>query len=583
MTALVVLLAPKFSGAFRLPDSGEKVWCYDSAGVPIFCAGTGQDGAYTINPPSYTDNGDGTVTDNNTGLMWQQQMDDTLTTWSGALAYCSSLTLAGYTDWKLPSKTKLVSIADYGVPSPGPSIHPIFMQQKTHYSGFYTSTPVAGAPPGTAWVVYFASGGFQPDNDGIGYARCVRGDKYPAQNFIDNGGGTVSDMRTGLTWQQGEPGSMLWDAALAYCNGLYLGGHGDWRLPNIKELESLTDNTRWAPAIDTAYFPDMYVDQNELYYYYSSTSDALYGSAWVIDFNSGSMFGGGKQGYPLKVRCVRGNVPDALRVKKSGTGSGTVTSVPAGINCGSDCKQEYRMGKVVTLTATPDFGSVFSGWIGEDPDCADGAVVIDGLKECIANFSSTLRLLSPADKEVVSAGSPYDITWEVLDEAVRFKLFYSIDNKLTWVPITETASGTSYPWTVPALTKNKKAHLKIIGFTADNVRAGTGISDAYFVIEAVTILRPNDEFWPLHSGRPYIITWRTTPTPKAPVESYSLYLTTDNGLTWKLIGSGIGNPGIHSWTPVVKNQSKCRVRIILKDATGATVGIDASDGFFSIR
>jgi hypothetical protein len=172
----------------------------------------------------------------------------------------------------------------------------------------------------------------------------------------------------------------------------------------------------------------------------------------------------------------------------------------------------------------------------------------------------------------------------VLDEAVRFKLFYSIDNKLTWVPITETASVTSYPWTVPALTKNKEAYLKIIGFTADNVRAGTGISDAHFVIETVTILRPNGEGWRLHSGRPFSITWRTTPTPKAPVESYSLYLTTDNGLTWKLIGSGIGNPGIHSWTPKVSyHKPQCRVRVVLKDASAETVGIDTSDGFFFIE
>ncbi|MCK7470011.1 MAG: DUF1566 domain-containing protein [Desulfomicrobium escambiense] len=62
--------------AFKLPDTGQTK-CYQvvSPYAEIPRAGTGQDGAYSINPMSYTDNGNGTVTDNNTGLMWQQQDD----------------------------------------------------------------------------------------------------------------------------------------------------------------------------------------------------------------------------------------------------------------------------------------------------------------------------------------------------------------------------------------------------------------------------------------------------------------------------------------------------------------------------
>jgi len=55
-----------------------------------------------------------------------------------------------------------------------------------------------------------------------------------------------------------------------------------------------------------------------------------------------------------------------LTVGKAGLGSGTVTSSPAGINCGPTCSASYNSGTVVTLTATPAFGSLFTGWSGCD-------------------------------------------------------------------------------------------------------------------------------------------------------------------------------------------------------------------------
>ena len=81
--------------------------------------------------------------------------------------------------------------------------------------------------------------------------------------------------------------------------------------------------------------------------------------------------------------CVVGPL---LTVTRSGTGTGTVTSNPAGISCGGDCSQSYAAGTVVTLSAAAAAGSSFAGWSG-DPDCADGIVTLDDDTACNAAFT----------------------------------------------------------------------------------------------------------------------------------------------------------------------------------------------------
>jgi hypothetical protein len=76
-----------------------------------------------------------------------------------------------------------------------------------------------------------------------------------------------------------------------------------------------------------------------------------------------------------------------LTVSKAGTGSGTVTSSPAGINCGAACAANYTSNQIVTLTATPAIGSSFAGWSG-NADCADGSVTLNASKSCTATFNA---------------------------------------------------------------------------------------------------------------------------------------------------------------------------------------------------
>lgn len=80
------------------------------------------------------------------------------------------------------------------------------------------------------------------------------------------------------------------------------------------------------------------------------------------------------------------NLSVILTVTRADTGSGTVTSSPAGISCGSDCTEPYPHGTGVTLTATPASGSTFTGW-GGDADCSDGVVTLDASKTCTATFT----------------------------------------------------------------------------------------------------------------------------------------------------------------------------------------------------
>lgn len=88
-----------------------------------------------------------------------------------------------------------------------------------------------------------------------------------------------------------------------------------------------------------------------------------------------------------------GSDPKAiLTLTLAGDGSGTVSSNPSGINCGSDCAQAYDLDTLVTLTATPaDAHSTFDGWSG-DADCADGQVTLTTHLSCTATFSAVRQL-----------------------------------------------------------------------------------------------------------------------------------------------------------------------------------------------
>ena len=182
--------------------------CWDAAGAGIPCAGTGQDGELQKGlAHAYVDNGDGTITDTTTGLMWEKLANfgrgsihslDTVYRWTDAFAVkVAELNdqdgFAGYTDWRVPNVNELQSIVDYGavafsgVPAafnmgcPSPCNMPTCpLCAPTTCSctarGFYWSSSTARNFPDRAWAVFFGDGNVVADPKSTPHLlRAVRG------------------------------------------------------------------------------------------------------------------------------------------------------------------------------------------------------------------------------------------------------------------------------------------------------------------------------------------------------------------------------------------------------------------------
>ncbi len=268
----------------RIPDTHQGS-CFDDHNI-ISCPKPwqpwyGQDAQYEGAIPDYRNNGDGTVTDLVTGLMWQQGHNAKRLGWYDASTACSALKLGGHSDWRLPAIKELFSLIDFrGAAGRRPYLDDAFeihepdagiLQndrfRSTHSTDMMGQTWSATIYSGDHWgrpgvkgafFVNFLDGRIKQaplsGKQGLFY-RCVRGDEWGINDFVDNHNGTVSDRASNLIWQQSDDGiTRDWQGALAYCEGLILAGQDDWRLPNVKELQSIVDYRRNDPASDEAFF-----------------------------------------------------------------------------------------------------------------------------------------------------------------------------------------------------------------------------------------------------------------------------------------------------------------------------------------
>ncbi|MBF0452902.1 MAG: DUF1566 domain-containing protein, partial [Candidatus Magnetomorum sp.] len=151
----------------------------------------------------FQDNSDGTVTDTLTGLMWQKQDEQNPVSWEASLTQFDNLLLAGYTDWRLPSRQELRSIVDYSrtVPSIVSTVFP------NTVSGNYWTSTAHPYQSGHVWCINFYNGNdnYQTANNTY-YSRAVRGGQHQTDTNI-----VILSPRQGSTWQKEAPMSIQWE------------------------------------------------------------------------------------------------------------------------------------------------------------------------------------------------------------------------------------------------------------------------------------------------------------------------------------------------------------------------------------
>ena len=248
------------------------------------------------------------VIDKKTGLEWQYKDGNTPRAWDDAVSYCSGLSLGSgdLTDWRLPEVFELQSIVKYGASSP--AINTTEFASSVNDASYWSASSYASHSV-SAWFVDFSDGSISADFKAkipaSNYVRCVRGGSNHYPLLMDNGDGTVTDLATGLMWQQTDDNTAraLSDAN-THCTSLSLAGKNDWRLPNIKELASIVDYRQPPggsnPVIDARVFPGAIASV-----YWSASSYASDPTnTWSVTFSSGHVVRAPSTN-TLYVRCVR--------------------------------------------------------------------------------------------------------------------------------------------------------------------------------------------------------------------------------------------------------------------------------------
>jgi hypothetical protein len=123
-------------------------------------------------PESYVDNGDGSVTDTVTGLVWQQAVPPGTYAQANAALYCKGLSLAGHADWRLPTAIELVSILD--LTRATGTINSTYFPNTPTSTAFWSSTPLAGSSL-DGWLVHYGTGHLVYGAlSAPSFVRCVR-------------------------------------------------------------------------------------------------------------------------------------------------------------------------------------------------------------------------------------------------------------------------------------------------------------------------------------------------------------------------------------------------------------------------
>ena len=332
---------------FKFPDAG-LIKCFDKVGVEIDPKPGdelyGQNGCFVVNPMSFTklakkakpiadaaiwEDGFCMVQDNNTGLIWEVKSpvrgdlnfcEDSYTHHEAEARYIKNLNkkkYGGFSDWRLPNKDELRSIIDYG--RTGPAVDTWYFPNTK--SDFYWTSVAYKMQKPFIWGIFFGLGSgicYAPSSER--YVRAVRAGSSKifgtsdVRRFTDNNDGTVSDAVTGLMWQKNENERMDWYSALNACREMQLAGHTDWRLPNLKELNSILNldyTDGWWYFKD--FFPAQGLTPPLLHYFSSTPYEGIY--VWVTNFCFGYDGYYASKNAKLLFRAVR-NINAAVKKEK---------------------------------------------------------------------------------------------------------------------------------------------------------------------------------------------------------------------------------------------------------------------------
>ena len=300
------------TGQINCYDNGNEIICPTSASADFY----GQDAQYAKLGYCYQQNfsiktnasGQNTVIDNNTGLEWQQVISEETFSWENAITHCEGLNYGGHKDWRLPSPQELLTIANSN--KYDPPLDSTYFQISLD---LWTSKPYSqdaqiafsfGASYGYVWWYKNKSTAME--------VMCVRGNELPEPVFSSSkisGNTIISDLTTGLIWQQTYETSKTWQEALKYCEDLTYAGKNDWRLPNKNELASLLNYDKSSSPYSD--FPNM----PKKWFWTSTTSNASdkISTAWHTNFgNTDTKYGTNTESKSSStsissnaVRCVR--------------------------------------------------------------------------------------------------------------------------------------------------------------------------------------------------------------------------------------------------------------------------------------
>jgi hypothetical protein len=179
----------------------------------------------------------------------------------------------------------------------------------------------------------------------------------------------------------------------------------------------------------------------------------------------------------------------------------------------------------------------------------------------------------------------YTVQWWGSKKVRSFKLEHSADSGATWSLLANRYADTTFEWKVQKPSANRtKCLIQVVGYDENGIRVNSDRSDYFFSTEVVKLISPNT-YVTYTSGDAITITWATHATKK-PVARTILYYTKDGGITWNLIKSLKGDPDPRSFEWIVpsvkKRKSNSKIKVVLKDANGNSLGSDASDSYFVI-